>query len=181
MKNLDKKYWVGICPPDDAVEIVAELKQELKTETGWYASVNSKAHITFCEFFDSMGKLELMEQYLSKLCMKLEEFSVCLTHTNRLHNAYCLYPDEASKERLIRLMRLFHAHKPFTTETKSIHPHLSIGRKLSEEQLATAESLFTQRTFNIEFVCCGLTIRKFNPAKGQYDIYKNFRFGNLLE
>jgi 2'-5' RNA ligase len=177
MKNLDKKYWVGICPPDETVEIVAALKQELKEQIGWYASVNSKAHITFCEFFDGMGKLEAMENYLTQLCSSLQSFPVSLTHAQRLHNAYCLYPDENSKDQLIQLMRNFHSSKPFATETKSIHPHLSIGRQLDEKQLNVADTLFGERVFDIQFVCSALTIRKFTPAKGQYDIYGCFEFG----
>lgn len=177
MKNPDKKYWVGICPPGEIVEMVAALKQELKQQAGRYASVNSKAHITFCEFYDDMGKLSAMENYLTGFCNNLESFAVTLNHSKRLHKAYCLFPDDNSKDQLIRLMRHFHRNRPFATETKSIHPHLSIGRQLTEEQLVIAESLFAGKVFNIEFVCRHLTIRKFNPAKGQYDIYRQFEFG----
>jgi hypothetical protein len=177
MKNSDKKYWVGICPPTQTEELVAELKLQLKQKIGWYHNVNSKAHITFCEFFDGTGKLQSMETYLAVICSSLENFSIILESADRLHKAYCLYPDKNSKEKLITLMRNFHRSKPFATETKSIHPHLSIGRQLDEEKLAIAESLFAQKTFDIEFVCSHLTIRKFNPAKGQYDIYKSFEFG----
>lgn len=180
MKNPGKKYWVGICPPDETVEIVDALKQELKAQIGWYASVNSKAHITFCEFYDGMGKLPAMENYLMEFCSSLESFSITLNRASRLHKAYCLYPDETSKGQLIRLMRHFHSHKPFATETKSIHPHLSIGRQFTEEQLIIAESLFAEKVFNIEFVCRHLTIRKFNPAKGQYDIHRQFEFGKQV-
>jgi 2'-5' RNA ligase len=180
MKNPDKKYWVGICPPEETVEEVAALKQELKQQIGWYASVNSKAHITFCEFFDGMGKLEAMESYLTQLCGSLQSFPVCLTHAQQLHKAYCLYPDENSKDQLIQLMRNFHSSKPFATETKSIHPHLSIGRQLDEEQLNVADALFRERFFDIEFVCSALTIRKFNPVKGQYDVYRQFGFGKRV-
>ncbi|MCW5906539.1 MAG: 2'-5' RNA ligase family protein [Chitinophagales bacterium] len=180
MKNPDKKYWVGICPPTEAEDSVAKLKEELKQSIGWYHSVNSKAHITFCEFFDGMGKLAAMEKYLIEFCSGLERFKVTLTRAGRLHKAYCLYPDESSKDTLITLMRNFHSNKPFSTETKSIHPHVSIGRQLDEGKLAIAESLFGNRNFNIEFVCSRLTIRKFNPAKGQYDVYKQFEFGKPI-
>lgn len=180
MKNPDKKYWVGICPPAATEEVVAKLKQELKEQIGWYASVNSKAHITFCEFFDGSGKLQAMEEYLTTFCNNLESFTVTLNHANRLHKAYCLYPDDQPKDQLIGLMRNFHSEKPFSTETKSIHPHLSIGRQFTEEQLTIAESLFAERVFNIEFVCNNITIRKFNPGQKQYDVYKRFGFGEMM-
>ena len=177
MKNLDRKYWVGICPPARTEELVATLKQELKEKIGWYASVNSKAHITFCEFYDDMGKLSSMENYLTGFCTNLENFTVTLNHAKRLHKAYCLFPDDNSNDQLIGLMRQFHTNRPFATETKSIHPHLSIGRQFTEEQLTIAESLLAERVFNIEFVCSNLTIRKFNTDKKQYDVYRCFEFG----
>ncbi len=176
MKNPDKKYWVGICPPDETVEVVATLKQELKEQIGWYHSVNSKAHITFCEFFDGMGKLRAMENYLTEFCSHLEGFSITLNSADRLHKVYCLYPDENSKGKLITLMRNFHRNKPFATETKSIHPHVSIARQLNEEKLVIADELFSKKAFDIEFICNGLTIRKFSPGKGQYDVFRNFEF-----
>lgn len=176
MKNLDKKYWVGICPPAEIVDTVATLKQELKQQIGWYHSVNSKAHITFCEFYDTMGRLEMMENYLNQFCSSLEGISVRLNHAERLHKAYCLYPDEITKQKLIQLMRSFHKHKPFPTETKSLHPHLSIARQLTDKQLLIADSLFGNRIYAVEFVCNDITIRKFNPEKGQYDVFKEFSF-----
>jgi len=51
MKMKGDKYWIGICPPDFVVEYVDGPKIELKGKIGWYHSVNSKAHITFFEFF----------------------------------------------------------------------------------------------------------------------------------
>lgn len=174
-ENLHKKYWVGICPPLETEEYVAVFKKELEKKLGWYSSVNSKAHISFREFFDYDGELLRMEQFLSKFCNTIEPFKVVLNCFGRFGRAYCLLPDDSSRKALANLMRQFHKRKPFDKEQNFDKPHVSIGRNFTEEQLAIATQLFETRIIHHEFLCSDIVIRKFNPALKQYEIYKRFK------
>lgn len=171
------KYWIGICPPNVVVDYVAGLKLELKEKTDWYHSVNSKAHITFFEFVHSGVKLEAMEKYLVEFSSHLSAFEVHLNRIDPYQKAFCLFSDETSKKILIPIMKQFQKGKPFQPDGKSTDPHMSIGRQLTPEQINVAIELFSNRNFDIKFICDNLTIRKFNPEIGQYEFYKRFDFG----
>lgn len=181
MHDLSKKYWVGICPPKDIVDYVDILKLELKEKIGWYHSVNSKAHITFFEFFNTGEKLAAIEYYLVEFCSNISPFEIRLSTINSFQKAFCLFPDECSKGVLIPVMKQFQKGKPFRPDGKSVEPHMSIARLLTPEQINVAVELFSHRTFNSKFICDNLTIRKFNPEMGQYEIYKQFEFGKRAD
>lgn len=174
MENLERKYWVGICLWSISEDYVALFKKELEQKLGWYSSVNSKAHISFMEFFDEDGKLQEMEEFLLRFCKTIEPFNVVLNSFGRLGKAYCILPDNPTKKFLANLMRQFHRGKPFNQEEMFDKPHISIGRNFSEEQLVVAYELFSNRLIHHEFLCADLTIRKFNPVKRQYEVYKRF-------
>lgn len=53
-------------------------------------------------------------------------------------------------------------------------PHLSIGRRLNEEQLEVAKRTFTSYTNS--FICDGVMIREFNPMRKQYDLKEFISF-----
>jgi len=91
--------------------------------------------------------------------------------------AFCLFPDESSKKVLIPIMKQFQKGKPFQPEGKSVDPHMSIARQLTPEQINVAVELFSNRSFDIKFICDNLAIRKFNPGIKQYEFYKRFDFG----
>jgi 2'-5' RNA ligase len=180
-KIKDDKYWIGICPPPNVVDYVNVYKLDLKEKIGWYHSVNSKAHITFFEFFNASAKLEAIEKYLIEFCSNLKAFEVHLNKAGHYHNAYCLFPEDTSKEILVPIMKQFQRGKPFQPDGKSVDPHMSIARLLTSEQMNAAIELFGSRTFDTRFICANLTIRKFNPDIGQYEIYKRFEFGKAAD
>jgi hypothetical protein len=99
---------------------------------------------------------------------------VVFNKVGRFGGAYCLLPHNLSKKLLANLMRQFHKGKPFARKEKFDNPHISIGRNLTSEQLAFAEQLFSARIIRHEFLCADLAIRKFNPVKKQYEVYKRF-------
>lgn len=176
-ENLNKKYWVGICPPIVTEDDVTRFKKELEDKIGWYHSVNSKAHITFLEFVNRGVKLESIEKYLLEFCSHLSAFEIQLNRIGPYQKAFCLFPDDSSKRILVPIMKQFQKGKPFQPDGKSTDPHMSIGRQLTHENMNEAVELFSNRIFDVKFVCDNLSIRKFNPEIGQYEIYKRFEFG----
>lgn len=181
MHDLSKKYWVGICPHPNLVDYVDVLKLELKEKIGWYHSVNSKAHITFFEFINRGEKLVAIEKYLMEFCSSLSAFEIRLDKVSPYQKAFCLFPDEYSKDILIPVMKQFQKGKPFRPDGKSVDPHMSIARLLTPEQMNEAIKLFSNRAFDTKFIFDNLTIRKFKPEIGQYEIYKRFEFGKRAD
>jgi hypothetical protein len=179
--NLDHRFWVGICPPILTEEYVALFKTSLRERIGKFSSVNSKAHISFCEFQDNGSELKTMEKYLVEFCKKRTNIPVRLSRFGRLSNAYCLFPDKQTNTQLIELMRAFHKSKPLDTGSPFLVPHISLGRGLSEDKLAEADSLFSNKIIEHVFICDNLAIRKFNDKIKQFEVYKRFEFGNPIE
>ena len=169
-------YSVVVHPPEHIIQEVKTLKKLLSDAAGPYASHNSLAHITFNLFSGNEATLARWEDYVAFYVKYLKPFTVCFNSIAVFNNgAFVLKADAASHERLVPVMKNFFKAAPPYPYGKSTNPHISIGRKLTPEQLAIAKKLITE--VHLEFICDNLTIRKFNSERGQYDIHKHFPWG----
>ncbi|WP_431242087.1 hypothetical protein ACQ9BO_19420 [Flavobacterium sp. P21] len=73
-------------------------------------------------------------------------------------------------------MKKIHETLKFLNLKKSDDPHLSIGRRLTPENLKIASQLFT--TIDMEFLCDKIVLREFDPIKKQFFIIDTIPFGN---
>lgn len=168
-------YSVVISPPEEIINEVAAMKQQLKNSIGRYPSCNSLAHITFNVFIGNEETLQRWERFVGNFVMSLLPMQLHFDKTGYFGNgAFFIAPDENSKIELVKVMKNFHKQFPAPAHGKSKEPHISIGRQLNEEQLAIAKELFPAA--NLSFTCDNLVIRKFNEERKQYDIYKRFDF-----
>lgn len=166
-------YSVVIAPPEEIINEVAAMKQQLKDSIGFYHSCNSLAHVTINLFEGNEQTLEKWERYLDNFTSANSPFFVHFNKTGYFGNgAFFIAPDENSKIGLVNMMKEFHKGFPAVGFGKSKEPHISIGRQLKEEQLAIAKELFP--AVDLSFNCNDLVIRKFNEERKQYDIYKRF-------
>ncbi|TDO71054.1 2'-5' RNA ligase superfamily protein [Flavobacterium chryseum] len=62
---------------------------------------------------------------------------------------------------------------------KSNDPHMSIGRRLTSENLKIASELFT--TIDLHFLCDSIVLREFDPEEKQFFIIDTFKFGSNPE
>lgn len=169
------RYSVVISPPDPVIEEVRQMKQRLRSAIGWYSSVHALAHITFNVFDAGDDDLARWEAYVAGFAAQQSPLAVRLDHTGTFSNgAFFLAPDDLSDLLLIQVMKVFHQQAPFPAQ-ESVTPHMSIGRRLTAEQLPVARALI--RETDIRFVCDNLVLRRFNETRKQYDIYKPFPFG----
>lgn len=179
MQYLDngiQQYSIVISPPDVVIEQVQRLKLQLRSAIGWYSSVNAWAHITFNVFRADAITLLRWEQYAAAFVAARSPMPLRFLHTDAFANgAFFLAPDEPSKQWLVPMMQAFHRQAPITGAQQSVNPHLSIGRRLSPDQLSIAKTLIPSA--DIRFVCSDLVLRRFNPERGQYNIYRRFGFG----
>lgn len=169
-------YSVAISPPEPILDEVRSLKLQLKKNVNrHYPSVNSLAHITFCLFHGNEPTLNRWEEYLQLFCAHIDSFPCRLDRTGSFWNgAFFLAPDEASRTRLIHIMKGFYKAAPKFAFGKSTQPHMSIGRQLSAEEVAIARTIIP--SVDLSFLCDNLVIRQFNEAIEQYELYKRYYF-----
>ena len=150
---MEKKYSVAIYPSQDVIDSVKTMKDYLKTKIEWYNSCNSVGHITICEFTFDDSQIDKYKQKLFKICDTFTTFPVYLNDFGSYENAGAFYitPNEDSKNNLKPIMKkVQESLKPLKLK-KSDDPHMSIGRKLTPENLKIASQLFT--TIDIDFLC----------------------------
>lgn len=173
---MEKKYSVAIYPSQDFIDSVKTMKDYLKTKIDWYNSCNSVAHITICEFTIDDSQIDKYKQKLFKICDTFTTFPVFLNDFGSYDNAGAFYitPNEDSKNRLKPIMKkVQESLKPLKLK-KSDDPHMSIGRKLTPENLKIASQLFT--TIDIDFLCTEIVLRELDSVKKQFFVINTFSF-----
>jgi len=172
-----EKYSICICPSADIIDRVTEWKNELRNAIGWYNSVNSKAHITIAEFNADEKQLKIAINHLKEFANKATPFDVAFPHLGTFPNgAFFLSADSPSKEKLQTLMSGFNKSFKIATTTKSNNPHISIGRKLTDEKIRIAQELFNKPFNDFTFSCDRITLRKFDPIQRQFFIESEYLF-----
>ena len=173
-------FSTAICPPQSVVAQVREMKNLLASRAGWFGSKSADAHVTVNLFEADAVTLTKWEAFIEEFCSEQTAFDVMFVSTGRFANgAYFLAPDSKSKDDMNRLLSCFNNTSPFAELTKSTLAHMSIGRKLTQEQTRIADELWSTATFNISFRVDALFLRKFDPIRKQYSIYKRFGFAGI--
>lgn len=174
---MQNRYSLVISPPVAIIDLVKSMKAQLADQIGWFHSKNSLAHITINEFMATDAEIDKIKKQLATISDSLKPTTVCLNHFDSYPNgAFFIAPDENSTEKLKKIFK--HIHQFFRTKTlfKNNEPHLSIGRQLKTDQLATAYSIFTHVDMN--FLCESVTLRRFDLNKKQFEIIDYFMFNN---
>ena len=171
---MKEQYSVAICPPADIIIVIDGMKDSLAAKIGWYHSRNSKGHITFNVFEADESEMPAIKGFLARFCRNLVAASLSFNQTGSYPNgAFYLSPDEASKDRIAKVMEQFHCSFPLQKVKKSCDPHLSIARRLKGEKLLAAAGMFSGKQ-DISFLWDRLSLRKFNGK--QYFIESEFLF-----
>ncbi|GAA6765426.1 hypothetical protein AAFH68_13610 [Flavobacterium sp. CGRL1] len=176
---MEKTYSV-VFYSKTLVEPVKKLKDFLRSKIDWYNSCNSEAHITICEFTIDDSQLDSFKQKLAKISDAFTPFQVNLDHFDSFPNAGAFFigVTEDSKNNLVPIIKKTHETlKPL--KHKSDNPHLSIGRKLTPENLKIASELFT--TIDLQFECNEIVLREFDPIIKQFFVIDSFKFGSNPE
>ena len=175
---MENKYSLVVSPPEVIITTVRTIKEVLFNTIGWFNGKNSLAHITISEFMASNNEVEILKKELDTIVESLKPVHVHLNAFNNYPNgAFFIAPDAVSKVDLKKIMK--HVNQSFRakTITKNSEPHLSIGRKLSPENIATAYKLFSE-PIDLNFVCNRITLRLYNPEIRQFEIIEHFEFKN---
>ncbi|MCL9770397.1 2'-5' RNA ligase family protein [Flavobacterium sp. HXWNR69] len=174
------KYSVVFQPSESVIEAVKELKEQLSAKIGWYPSKNSLAHVTICEFEYDLTTYENIKSRIANYCRYQIPFEVTFNAFEQYPNgAFFIAPDKESKSKMAAIMKEIPKQIQFPVNHKSSEPHISIGRKLTEDQIKIAYRLFD--AVNLNFICIGITIRIFNPDRKQYDVLETIPFLSEIE
>ncbi len=176
---MEKTYSV-VFYSKTLVEPVKKLKDFLRSKIDWYNSCNSEAHITICEFTIDESKLDSIKQKLAKISDTFTPFQVNLDHFDSFPNAGAFFigVNDDSKNHFVPIMKKIHETLK-SLKHKSDNPHLSIGRKLTPENLKIASELFT--TIDLQFECNEIVLREFDPIVKQFFVIDSFKFGSNPE
>lgn len=170
------RYSVIIQPNDLCIAQVQQMKEALAAEIGWYNSKNSLAHLTVNEFEKDEKELHKIKQTLTEIARFLKTEVVTFNHFDTFPNgAFFLAPNEISKHYLKTIMTAIHQEFPYPVNIKSNEPHLSIGRRISPENMIKTKELFQERP-TISFLCNKIALRVFNEERKQFDILETFPF-----
>lgn len=174
------KYSLVIYPGAAIVEYIKEKKNLLEGSIGWFASVNSLAHISICEFeTDEVGykKCSTLVHRLAEF--EKEQFVYLSAYKSYPHGTYFIEPAYYSKVYLKEIFRRVVKHiKPYFKDVKDLgnDPHMSIARRLDEDKIKIAKNVLIH--IDESFLCNRFALRIFNEQKGQYDIVETIPFGN---
>lgn len=173
MKEL---YSIVIAPPQTGIDYVDHLKDELNGAIGWYNSRNSKAHVTISEFTADEDELAIITAHLREIASYENPIHLNFEGVgNYVNGAVFLKPDEATKIEVGHLMKRIQKKLNIKNAYHSKDPHISIGRKLNEENVQIALKMFSEA--KLDFNCNHLVLRKFNPLVKQYDFFSDdFKF-----
>jgi 2'-5' RNA ligase len=173
------QYSIVITPPDDVADTVKSMKMELYRLLGWFNSKNSKAHITICNFWaDGEFEIPKIKQHLQQLCNTASGLKLSLDSVEKYVNgAVCILPNADCRNDLIKLMKRISCDFKSSCTYKSASPHMSIARRLGQENAALALHLFCTIP-KISFYCDRITLRVFNGRMKQYETVEEFQFRN---
>ena len=173
---MEDLYSLVIVPSLEGIEYVTKLKDELFNVIKWYNSRNSKAHLTIVEFTAKEDDLNEIIENIKEIASHEKPLHLKFNGVGNYSNgAVFLKPHGETKITLTALMIRIQKELAIKKSYNSKDPHISIGRKLSSENVEKALKIF--KDVNLDFDCENLVLRKFNFEKKQYDIFSaDFKF-----
>jgi 2'-5' RNA ligase len=173
-----KRYSIAIYPTSEVMKKVEAMKQQLSSSIGWYHSKNAKAHITICGFHaDDRTEISGIKSQLRNICYSEPALALEFNHIEKYNNgAVCILPTNSAKSVLIKLMNRVQKNLSIRSAYKSNNPHISIARKLDNDQSAIANQLFADPDIN--FSCNSIVLRVYDPQRKQYVVTDEFILEN---
>ncbi|CAM3739008.1 2'-5' RNA ligase family protein [Sphingobacterium prati] len=187
MEGSVSKYSFVFQPDEAGLILVDGFKQRLRAalaeefpdkDKGWYHSCNSKAHVTICAFAGNDGTLAEAIAVLQQALLYERSQYVYFDHFSSFAGgAFYIGPSLHARSYLREKARkIVQVLGRFDLIEISDEPHISIARRLEQERLEFAKKLL--RSVDLNFMCTGVHIRRFNPDIGQYEPVNFVKFGN---
>ncbi|RXR16320.1 2'-5' RNA ligase family protein [Flavobacterium amnicola] len=170
---MSETFSIVLQPAPEVIDKVKTMKNELAYNIGWYNSRNSLAHITVNEFEANPSDLKRIVTNIDSICNTIKPTEAFFDSLDTFPNgAFFLSPDLKTRDNLKSIMTKINTSFRLKTKIKSNEPHISIGRRLNDNQIKKAKELFGSP--NVSFRCDTVALRKFNTEKKQFDIIALF-------
>lgn len=171
---------IALCPPREVVAQFRELKLQLKQVIGWYSACNADAHLTFDMFFVTPTRLQILEDDLERFAAVAKGGDCTFSGFGYFEESHTIYakPDAATQALIEKWYNLYTGCRTLPSTLSGITPHITIGKGIRPVLWGRAKSLFIDKQFVTTFACADIAIRRFNPARRQYAIYKRFAYGS---
>ena len=160
-------YSIVIHPHENIIELFKSYKATLFNTIGDFGSRNSLAHITEQE-------VKFIIEKLTKITQKETSFDSVFDTVicSDISKSIFVLPNKNGNEYFKKLLK--NVRQKFNGNKNTSKAHLTIGRKLSHEQIEKSKNLFQNTTF--DFHCNQLALRKLNKNIGQFEIIEIFPF-----
>lgn len=174
-------YSVVVYPDDAATDAVARMKDSLAARLGrTYASRNTRAHVSICEFLAQPAELSIIAEYVKQFCRTAPHQEVRFPNTYSFHTRCFLAPDDLTAQYFKSMLKVFKKSFPFHRRLFGVRfssgAHITIGRLLDSSQLDVAGKLFNDRASDVRFVADSITVRKFDAASREFEDVARYRF-----
>jgi hypothetical protein len=169
-------YSIVVYPQAEVIDEVAVMKDKYAAKIGWYASRNSKAHITVIAFMADRYELAFYIKQIEKFCYSQKQQEVVFDQLSlsKFSHAAVMLPNDSSKPYLSDLLKRLRRQLKTSQTINGSNAHISIGRELSPAQIDLAENLYDN--VSLKFNCDTVAIRKFDETKRQFEVIKIFKF-----
>jgi len=174
--RVEHKYSLVFQPYEKEVDYIKVLKYKLAEEIGWFASKDAQAHLSIAEFYADEQALQQVIKYLQEVVRTEKRQYVYLDSFGSFPQKGTFYvkPTVSSRMFLKSVIGRVIAEMPIPISHVPEEIHLTIGRKLTENQLAIAFTLFP--FIDMDFMCDRLVLRQFDSEKKQYQEKMLFPF-----
>ncbi|UKT65784.1 hypothetical protein [Pedobacter mucosus] len=153
LKLNQERYSVVVYPQKEIIANVRAIKDILADKVGYYASRNSEAHITILEFYANHKEFISCKLYVRNFCYSQKSQNVLFDNLiiSDGNGAVVLLPSANSKRYLRVLLKSFRDGLKSTDFVSGAGAHISIGRKLTPNQIKIANNIFDD--ISLDFVC----------------------------
>lgn len=173
------EYSLVAFPALPHIELVKYWKRILKDKIDWFASCDSKAHVSIMEFQDAT-KLEHYRRCIRTYCKTVVPTEVTFNKFTFGNGTFFIQPDRFSNDCINKVIRELHIAIDKNGQKPSAH--MSIARKLSPDKMQITSEMFKTVTVNFSFLFDALHLRKFSAETGQYsEIVEVFYFSGKTQ
>ena len=174
-------FLIVITPSPEIITDVKRLKSEFYRTYGKYRSMESKAHITICQFlmFDDRQKNVLRS--LQRSLTGISPFELELNGFGHFINSNVIYLRVAQSEELESLKNLFvYDLKRLWIEQNKIvikKHHLTIAKDIHPGIFKSACDNYLPRPYHNSFVADKLTVLRYAPFEAKYSKLMDLNLG----
>lgn len=169
------KYSLCFQPDELLITQVKTMKLQLADVIGWYNSKNSLAHLTIAEFSANEQDIQRMHRQIKRCCTSFVPVETSLSTFGTYPNGtFFLKIDDFAKSILQTYSQTLFRTLQLKKAYKCTDPHLSIGRKLNQDQIQQAFALFALPS--LSFTCNQIVLRRLNMDRKQFDILYTYPF-----